>query len=877
MQKLIDQIPTAEHQLRKLRRSLLFVLIIFLVPFAGIIWQYQHHINQAQEQRILDDALANALRTQSSFEQVMQVATSHVGRIEIEFQEAMHRAPKSLQNTGNETTALTLPTKEWQEQFGTLFLRSKLQNLDISNREVYGLLSVLPSIRAAHQTHQYFQWTSYYSNRGDLLGLYPFVSLEELETTTRTQSQDAVLDAIIDDVAEKLLFEVGPEKNPERRYLWTQPYFDNGGKGAMITVIAPQYFDRNFVGAMTTDLSLHLFDHSLKDDKRRLGHIIVSTDSGEVIADDRNLSINGERILRSEEVMPQVIYLHSKKKAKLRTSGFQSFDGWRYLALPINNNQWQLHYFFSEEELQKLEDHDRKETVWGIFILMSVLALAAAVIIYLFALPSIRLLQFLIALEQGTAPIPSKIPKLWRHTFEQISKTNAERSAYLLALTSQANQLEEMVEARTKELTHQRELAEKARNDIAIISDSGRQITASLEMNEIAAAVHRHLSALVPLESFSIGTLDRFRGEIAFSLVLSDNQLIPPFSQAIDDLDPGQQKAIVTCEEQISVSPSSNFTSVSLPLVLHGDCIGIICLTHQLSRDEHNNALNLIRSLAAYVAIAFDNAATVKRLQKTQDKLMEREKLAALGSIVVGVAHELNTPIGNALLTASSFADITSTIKFEIDGNQVKRSSLLRYSDQISTACSLLVKNLESAAQLISNFKQIAVDQSSDQRRVFSLWAVTQEIVSTFESRIKRGGHHIQLNIDKSLELNSFPGPYTQAIGHLISNALEHAFNNVDHGQILIQAVYNKELEEISLLFQDNGCGIETRHLSHVFEPFYTTKLGHGGSGLGLHISYNIVTAVLGGAIEVSSQVGAGTKFQIKLPRNPHPSTEIRD
>lgn len=866
MQKLIDQIPTAEHQLRKLRRSLLFVLIIFLVPFAGIIWQYQHHINQAQEQRILDDALANALRTQSSFEQVMQVATSHVGRIEIEFQEAMHRAPKKLQNTGNETTTFTLPTKEWQEQFGTLFLRSKLQNLDISNREVYGLLSVLPSIRAAHQTHQYFQWTSYYSNRGDLLGLYPFISLEELEATTRTQSQDAVLDAIIDDVARKLIVEVGPDKNPEHHYMWTQPYFDNAGKGAMITIIAPQYFDQVFIGTMTTDLSLRLFDQALKDTKRQLGRVVVTSVEGKVIADDLNLSVTGTSILTTEDVLPKSLYKKIQNLPTRTQAAFQKIDEWHYLSLPTNSNLWQLHYYISDDELKTLRAREGKETIFVVLVLLTVLAVAAWIIIYLFALPSIKLLHFLVQLEEGIEAIPHNIPNSWRHTFNQISKTSRERRAYLNALTEQANQLEEMVALRTKELIQQRELAEKARNDIAIISDSGRQITASLDMSKIAIAVHQHLHALVPLRSFSIGTLDKFKSEVSFSLVLLDNQLSAPYRTKILDLPTDMQWAISRKREQISFDPEKNLTCIALPLVLHDDCIGLIALTHQLSQDEHAYALNVIHSLAAYVAIAFDNASTVQRLRETQDKLIEQEKLAALGSIVAGVAHELNTPIGNALLTASSFFDITKSIKVDIENNRIKRSSLLYYSENIMTACELLVKNLENAAQLITSFKQIAVDQSSNQRRTFSLLTVTQEIASTFESRIKRSGHQLQIDIDPRIELDSFPGPYSQLISHLIVNALQHGFERCDHGTILIHASLSSNKDVVQFEFRDDGCGIEEQHLSHIFAPFYTTKLGQGGSGLGLHICYNIVTAVLNGNIEVHSIIGKGTQFNITLP-----------
>jgi signal transduction histidine kinase len=244
---------------------------------------------------------------------------------------------------------------------------------------------------------------------------------------------------------------------------------------------------------------------------------------------------------------------------------------------------------------------------------------------------------------------------------------------------------------------------------------------------------------------------------------------------------------------------------------------------------------------------------------------VEREKLAALGSLVAGVAHELNTPIGNSLMIASTLEDKTAEIETRNHQNAMRRSDLSSFIDAAREASTLLMRSLRNAAELVNSFKQVAVDQASAKRREFNLHQASQEIVTTMKNQIRKAGHRIELEMPDDIAMDSFPGPYGQVVINLINNALLHAFEGRSDGEIRLWAV-RLGAERVRIVFQDNGKGIAIEHQARIFDPFFTTKLGQGGNGLGLSITYNIVTSLLDGTIRVDSVVGVGTRFTMDLP-----------
>ena len=252
-------------------------------------------------------------------------------------------------------------------------------------------------------------------------------------------------------------------------------------------------------------------------------------------------------------------------------------------------------------------------------------------------------------------------------------------------------------------------------------------------------------------------------------------------------------------------------------------------------------------------------------LKKAMEQLMHSEKLASLGQLVAGVAHELNTPLGNARLIASSLGKIIGDFAAKMQDGTLKRSEVDKFEKESREAIALLESNTGRSADLIQQFKLVAVDQTSVRRRKFSLRSVVEENLATIKPQFKHRPIAVVVDVDEHLELESYPGPLGQALENLVSNSLVHGFGPNEHGTISISATQASDTT-VRLLYRDDGSGIPDSARAKVFDPFFTTKLGSGGSGLGLYIVHNIVVDVLGGSIELRQASGRGVEFQIEIP-----------
>nr|WP_315394837.1 ATP-binding protein [uncultured Duganella sp.] len=262
-----------------------------------------------------------------------------------------------------------------------------------------------------------------------------------------------------------------------------------------------------------------------------------------------------------------------------------------------------------------------------------------------------------------------------------------------------------------------------------------------------------------------------------------------------------------------------------------------------------------------------DLSAALSTLQRTQVELLASEKMASLGSLVAGIAHELNTPIGNSLLASTSLRDRVEQFERHVGAGALRRSELIVHLEEVRTASQLISNSLHKAAELISSFKQIAVDQTNDQRRQFDLREAVRDTVATYTPRLRRAGCEVALEIPEGLRFDSYPGGLYQILNNLMNNALNHAFEAGAGGAISVRAEAAAD-GMVALTFSDDGAGMTDDVLRRVFDPFFTTRMGQGGTGLGMHIVYNLVTAVLGGRISVSSAPGAGTAVRMLLPQS---------
>ncbi|WP_434517031.1 sensor histidine kinase [Dechloromonas sp. ARDL1] len=245
-------------------------------------------------------------------------------------------------------------------------------------------------------------------------------------------------------------------------------------------------------------------------------------------------------------------------------------------------------------------------------------------------------------------------------------------------------------------------------------------------------------------------------------------------------------------------------------------------------------------------------------------QLVQAEKLASLGTLVAGVAHELNTPLGNVRTVASTMQGRVADFARAVAENSLRRSMLDDFLASSLEASELIDRNAQRASDLIADFKQVAVDQTSTRRRQFDLSQVVHEIYATMRPRLKHSPHRLLLDIPPDIGMDSFPGPLEQVLLNFFNNSLMHAFEDDHSGTISIKA--RQSGMRVDIEYADNGCGMNAETVARAFDPFFTTRLGNGGSGLGLYIVFNLVTAVLGGEIRMESEPGRGTTFHLRLP-----------
>ncbi|MGA7298140.1 MAG: two-component regulator propeller domain-containing protein [Rhodanobacteraceae bacterium] len=254
-------------------------------------------------------------------------------------------------------------------------------------------------------------------------------------------------------------------------------------------------------------------------------------------------------------------------------------------------------------------------------------------------------------------------------------------------------------------------------------------------------------------------------------------------------------------------------------------------------------------------------------LTKTEHKLLEAEKMAALGGLVAGVAHEINTPLGVALTAASYLRDETRRLARQEAGKALDIDAIGRFGRKASESADIIMRNLQSANRLVKSFKQVAVAQSSEDIDLVDICQCLEQVVITLGPLVKESHHRIELDCSPDLEVRTSPGALFQIITNLVTNAMLHGFEDGKAGSIVISA--RREDEKVLLVFSDDGRGMSDDILARVYEPFFTTRRGQGGSGLGLPIVYNLVTQVLKGTIELQSQPGQGTRFLIRFASAP--------
>jgi signal transduction histidine kinase/tetratricopeptide (TPR) repeat protein len=425
--------------------------------------------------------------------------------------------------------------------------------------------------------------------------------------------------------------------------------------------------------------------------------------------------------------------------------------------------------------------------------------------------------------------------------------------------------------------TRRAALLQQSSDTLKLLGAIGQEITSQLDKEHVFGVIERHMHGLLDASSFSIYLMDPDGQGLTSVYDVEEGQRLPADQVRVDDANSFCARCVRERRELLidftnpaqmpKYVPGTLVTLSALfaPLTIADRVMGAMTIQSTRANAYAENERLVFRTLCAYTAIGLDNAMAYTHLRDAKDQLVVHEKLAALGALVAGVAHELNTPIGNSLLTATTLQENTKALEAAAASGSMRRSTLADYIESCRDGLELVTRGLQSAGALVQSFKQVAVDRATAQRRTFDLLRTSQEVVATLQRSIQVAGHRLVMDIPGGIVLDGYPGPYGQVLTNLINNAALHAFGTRRGGTMHLQAQVLQNAQ-VEVRFSDDGVGIAAENLKRIFDPFFTTKLGQGGSGLGMSISYNIVTSLFEGYLEVESAPGQGSCFIVRLP-----------
>jgi signal transduction histidine kinase len=443
------------------------------------------------------------------------------------------------------------------------------------------------------------------------------------------------------------------------------------------------------------------------------------------------------------------------------------------------------------------------------------------------------------------------------------------------------------VEQLALELQEARERQAATAEVLSLISDSPTGIqpvfdrivrNAARLCQSVLSAVYRreedHVH-LVAYDQFSAESVDAVRK--AYPAPLTSGNLI---SVAIRERRVVHEPDVLVSGGYSELQRTSGYRSILVvPMLRDEFAIGAIAVMRLEPQLFPKAQVELLKTFAGQAVIAIENtrlfaevqertrqlSQSLEDLRAALDSLVQTEKLAALGRLVAGVAHELNTPVGTSLTVASAFLNKADRFEANVTSGGVRRSTLTEFIAAGREAASQVMINLNHAVDLIQSFKQVAADRNVSDRRAFDLGQVTEQVVKGLRFGLRR---NLTVNVEcqPDLAMNSYPGPYGQVLTNLVINSAVHAFPDGAQGAVHI-AVQASGRHNVEVLFSDDGCGMGAEVRRQVFDPFFTTRRDQGSTGLGLHIVHNIVTNRLGGRINLETRPGAGTKIRIIVPR----------
>lgn len=647
-----------------------------------------------------------------------------------------------------------------------------------------------------------------------------------------------------------------PNKNPTRKSLWTDVYFDDKALTWMVSTITPMDKTR-WVGTASQDIAIDALIDRTNDQAAPGTYNLILDAEGRLLAHPelmvRIRKAGGNLDIRTlSDPLLMDIYKQARHGSKTPTV-VVSTDGNQYVGISrIQGPQW---YWVTVYPKALVEGRSlvaaRSILLAGVVGLVVELTLLAWIIRRSVSAPLKTLSDAAQALADGNMQVQlnvegqAELAQL-AHNFRYMTEKLREREAVLLRSEAFKDALFQTIP------------------DVVFVKDpQGRFLAANRAFEATFGS---------PLHTI---------------LGKSDADFVSPEAAAYyaqRDQEALEAGGPIYSENENYHAQSGallRYETIKTPIIgADGSAMGILGIgrdvTERRRAQDQLEALNHEledRVLARTRDLETTNAelqAAMQVLQRTQNELVQGEKLASLGRMVAGVAHELNTPIGNALTIGSTLADYARRMNRAMKEDRLKRSELAEFLHESAEGALVLERALRQASHLIASFKQVAADQQSEQRRPFDLATTVDEILAILRPGLRGTSITLECQVPAGIAMDSYPGVLAQVLSNLVTNAKVHAFEGRTQGLVRVEAEDLGEL--VSLSIRDNGTGIPEDIRSRIFDPFFTTRMGRGGTGLGLSIVHGLVTQGLGGSIRVDYSAAQGACFIVTVPKqDPRP------
>lgn len=455
--------------------------------------------------------------------------------------------------------------------------------------------------------------------------------------------------------------------------------------------------------------------------------------------------------------------------------------------------------------------------------------------------------------------------------FEQVQNQVKQKEALLKKQSSELSALQKSVSDKEQKILEQNQQIQKQTGELENQQKQLLETRSSLdklkhelsELDQQLSSSRNQLetnTSLLSLKQQEIKAKETSINDLS-KLINQNKQLLADQQNRIKNqaLSIAEKEQSLASQTEALESQLSTIRVQSNILTLAGTALAIIFIFALLIY-RNSRAKQRANAKLAKANLELERANT--QLQETQGQLVESEKMAALGSLVAGVAHEINTPLGVSVTAISHLSESINTFNQQYQSGSLKRSELEHMLEDATESSAILIRNLNRASELIGNFKQVAADQTTEDKREFELRNYLEEVCQSLKPQLKQAGHKIQIQCPE-INMTTFPGALAQIITNLVMNSMIHGFENSRNGVIFIVAEQNNNM--LSLRYSDNGRGITDEQRDRIFDPFYTTKRAEGGTGLGMHICYNLVTQKLQGSISCL-KAEQGALFHIEIP-----------